>query len=436
MEHPFALQEKADLDSSSSASPSTSGQSSQHHPKRKESYLDIVTNPTDNYAPSDIKKFRWPSTPSTVLAQGEALDDPLVSSINDSFPARFHQKFEEDQEMVMLRPSETFPPRFQPYDDSKQTLQTSQSLPSLTSLFGSPRPDYFSSSISSPAALSHQSNNIRLPDQLGNGNTWDKEPTKSQSFPTINVRSPQYYPSVGPSGTISGQGTIHALRTTRDVAMTSPPDSPLHPTSSTPLTPMSPMPVSPMSHPSPVQPFAESLPPTRSSLNQDLTSVNHSARFVLLEQPNEIQRKSYKNESRYLLPNPLAICLRSPNDKDTPFPIVGGTVTVKIVNRDGGEIPGQEGILESLGGLSHPLDDEKAASFSLKVLTTSNGGSFRLLFLISYMEQLALVEEKILSNPFIVCSNRKKQLKELKDRLNNPGTPLKDFGKNSHASKK
>lgn len=69
-------------------------------------------------------------------------------------------------------------------------------------------------------------------------------------------------------------------------------------------------------------------------------SSSSCGRFVLLEQPNEIQRKSYKNESRYtfpllnltsryLLPNPLVICQKTPLPADKPL-VYEGTVSVKI----------------------------------------------------------------------------------------------------------
>lgn len=151
-----------------------------------------------------------------------------------------------------------------------------------------------------------------------------------------------------------------------------------------------------------------------------LTTGGDQNRFVLLEQPNEIQRKSYKNESRYLLPNPLTICLRTPlaNEKELPQ-ILDGNVNVRIINADGNELPSNmQHILESLGGLTRPLDEERSASFSLKVSATSIGSMYRLLFTVNYrLKNSGAFTETIVSSPFSVCSNRKKQLKELKERL-------------------
>ena len=52
-------------------------------------------------------------------------------------------------------------------------------------------------------------------------------------------------------------------------------------------------------------------------------------RFVLIEQPNEKQRKSYRNENRCILPNPLMISERTSN-QDTLPKIENGTVLAKL----------------------------------------------------------------------------------------------------------
>ncbi len=65
-----------------------------------------------------------------------------------------------------------------------------------------------------------------------------------------------------------------------------------------------------------------------------------SNRFALLQEPNEIQRKSYKNENRYfgcltvlmfrcLLPNPLIISTKDRDPRRLPR-ITEGTATVKL----------------------------------------------------------------------------------------------------------
>lgn len=80
-------------------------------------------------------------------------------------------------------------------------------------------------------------------------------------------------------------------------------------------------------------------------------------------------------------------------------------------------------ILESVGDLTCPLDEEQSVNFSLKVavayltyaaqvLATSVGSMFRLRFLVKYkLKDGTEHREDILSQPFVVCSNRKKQLK-------------------------
>jgi hypothetical protein len=146
-------------------------------------------------------------------------------------------------------------------------------------------------------------------------------------------------------------------------------------------------------------------------------------RFILVEQPNDIQRKSYKKENRCLLPNPLIVCLKELTDdqkKDPPV-VLDGVVSLKLVNNDGSELPPhKQNPLESIeGGLTHPLGDDHTTCFSVKVLQTSEGNLFRLIFNISYrLKGQGRVEEQIISRPFAVYSNkhnrnsRKKQKKD------------------------
>lgn len=166
--------------------------------------------------------------------------------------------------------------------------------------------------------------------------------------------------------------------------------------------------------------------PTNNNNNNNPRSTNVNnpiSRFVLVEEPNQIQRKSYKNENRCLLPNPITVCPReikfgsdliakSPSTLPKSKKIVEGTVSVKLVDRDGNELPENKShILESIeGGLIQLLDDNAAANFSLKVLDTSEGDWWRLVFLISYREEgnSSFVCEKLYSRQFIVNSNKKK----------------------------
>jgi hypothetical protein len=135
--------------------------------------------------------------------------------------------------------------------------------------------------------------------------------------------------------------------------------------------------------------------------------LSKGSRFRLLEEPDEMQRKSYKKENRCLHPNPLVICKR--DAKGDTSKLTDGFVTVKLVDNDGRELPGaKSACLESIdGGLTHPLDDDSSTVFSLKILQTSQGQLFRLLFSISYRTKAGLCqEEKIFSEPFGVYSNK------------------------------
>ena len=84
------------------------------------------------------------------------------------------------------------------------------------------------------------------------------------------------------------------------------------------------------------------------------------------------------------------------------------------VDREGNPLlPPKDNLLESLEGtLSLPLNERNSTSFSLKVLDTSEGDVFRLLFTVDYtMERIGTRREKILSRPFTVNSNRRKSMK-------------------------
>lgn len=57
------------------------------------------------------------------------------------------------------------------------------------------------------------------------------------------------------------------------------------------------------------------------------------------------------------------------------------------------------------------LSKNKTAHFSLKVLDTSDGEVFRLLFIVNYETDEGPWQERILSRPFVVQSNRRKSNK-------------------------
>jgi hypothetical protein len=127
--------------------------------------------------------------------------------------------------------------------------------------------------------------------------------------------------------------------------------------------------------------------------------------FKLLNQPKEKQRKSYKKENRYLLPNPLTI-LYAGTSPEKLF----GKVSVKLVSETGTELEdGKENMLDGI--LEKALDAEKKAQFSLKILGTSEGCKYCLQFNIRYYflsNYPVAYQETILSNSFKVASNKKK----------------------------
>lgn len=165
--------------------------------------------------------------------------------------------------------------------------------------------------------------------------------------------------------------------------------------------------------------------------------TNSSSRFALHEQPSPRQRKSRRNENRFLVPNPLTICPREGLPEEKLPKILGGYVTLKLANKDGEILPedkqrilvvggsgsgsgsGGEGrassssIDEEQQGNTKQLDNKLCANYSIKVTETSQGKTFRLLFIVLYRIEGMMggeKEERILSHPFLVFENRAKSL--------------------------
>lgn len=125
--------------------------------------------------------------------------------------------------------------------------------------------------------------------------------------------------------------------------------------------------------------------------------------FKLLQQPNEKQRKSYINENRYILPNPLTIVPEDPNDNSK----VEGVVSVCLLYENGEEFGEEKKHLLDGQTLKH-LDSEKKAQFALKILETSEGNKFRLKFHINFKLDGIPYQQIITSHPFKVTSNKKR----------------------------
>jgi len=151
----------------------------------------------------------------------------------------------------------------------------------------------------------------------------------------------------------------------------------------------------------PLPPLESELPPLK---NDGISS------FELVAQPNRKQRKSYQNENRYLLPNPIVVRPLSGVNG------IEGTVTVDLLYENGVRLP--PGSLE--GDLVKSLEGkEKEARFQLKLLVIT-AKRLRLSFNVHYtlrnLEQNSNTfsnlcpifdqrHETLLSQPFEVHSN-------------------------------
>jgi hypothetical protein len=92
------------------------------------------------------------------------------------------------------------------------------------------------------------------------------------------------------------------------------------------------------------------------------------------------------------------------------LPKVNGEVTAKLIFENRADTG--RNILH--GALVKELDAEKRANFILKCLDTSDGQNFRIVFTVKYIKvgdpTDNVYEEVIESHPFVVTSNKKKQL--------------------------
>eukprot|EP01117_Protostelium_nocturnum_P016889 TRINITY_DN6766_c0_g3_i1.p1 TRINITY_DN6766_c0_g3~~TRINITY_DN6766_c0_g3_i1.p1 ORF type:complete len:380 (+),score=117.63 TRINITY_DN6766_c0_g3_i1:165-1304(+) len=125
------------------------------------------------------------------------------------------------------------------------------------------------------------------------------------------------------------------------------------------------------------------------------------------------QRKSYEQENRYLSPNPVIGIKEIHRDKR----ITSGIVSVELVDVNGNSLPAdrQKLLGSSAQGALHLLlnpHNLSSTRFQLKIYENSRGQSYRLKFHITYLtENKDTVTEYVLSNTFLVESNKKKQKK-------------------------
>ncbi|KAH3761020.1 hypothetical protein Pelo_7181 [Pelomyxa schiedti] len=158
-------------------------------------------------------------------------------------------------------------------------------------------------------------------------------------------------------------------------------------------------------HPAPktTSPVSNVRKPTKSAVSNNAPPSIQPARFRIIQEPYDIQRKSYKNENRYILPNPIIVAWAG-STEDT----VTGTVEVYLATETGEEMsPEWQEILDTPAKCK-PLDEDKRASFALRMLATSGDLKFRLLFKVKYNLGAGDLTERLVSTCYRVESNRKK----------------------------
>jgi hypothetical protein len=106
---------------------------------------------------------------------------------------------------------------------------------------------------------------------------------------------------------------------------------------------------------------------------------------MLKAQPLVHQRKSYRSESRYLMPNPMMVELKDPN---TFADIQSGHVTISLVDGNAKELPPtKKDVMETASpeGPTQQLSTKYySAGFSVKILENSGVTLFRLKFKVVY----------------------------------------------------
>lgn len=153
-----------------------------------------------------------------------------------------------------------------------------------------------------------------------------------------------------------------------------------------------------------------SLSPVNSPSSDQIPVQSQHKLFKLLEEPEDVQRKAYKNENRYVLPNPLVVVQEGEPHK----PIKDSVVSVKLVQSNGEAIeePKQSVLLDGIkkkAMTTQGNEANKRAEFALKILETSGKNKFRLMFTVTYTMDNILYEEQILTIPFQVISTKKEE---------------------------
>lgn len=124
--------------------------------------------------------------------------------------------------------------------------------------------------------------------------------------------------------------------------------------------------------------------------------------FVLVSQPNAIQRKSYNNEARWIIPYPKIICCNRSITGTCKHHFKDAVVNTYITDIDGNIIANQNDLIR--GDIEMPF---KLSCLQLKVRAIFHSfEETRLLIRIKYSYNNELKFKEFLTNPFYVYSRR------------------------------
>ena len=112
----------------------------------------------------------------------------------------------------------------------------------------------------------------------------------------------------------------------------------------------------------------------------------------------------------------MIISVRDPLPGEISQKILQGKVTLTLVNKEGELMDNKNNeLMETSDNIYTKFLDSQSlnAAFSIKILETSGGNMFRLKFQIEYeLENKENRREELISRPFLVYSNKKKNGKE------------------------
>jgi len=149
--------------------------------------------------------------------------------------------------------------------------------------------------------------------------------------------------------------------------------------------------------------------------------------FTLQEQPSKRQRKANKSECRYLSPNPLVVRAREAQSGMATPRVSGGFVHISLVTSKDNQDVASSVFDTADGNKVVSLDTNLIARFSIRVLSCTEGNSFKVRFTVQYVVADEKFEESFFSHAFTMYAIRKRNhtdlpvIQDIKPKHGHPG---------------